>query len=86
MKTMDIRSLLIDKLSNTQGQDSGVALPRRVDQTLDLERDCHTKVGIKSYGSALVKVRWNFSDQALWIGLRSLNFSEGRHYANRWLD
>jgi hypothetical protein len=27
-----------------------------------------TKVGIKSYGSALVKVRWNFSDQALWIG------------------
>jgi hypothetical protein len=27
-----------------------------------------TKVWIKSYGSALVKVRWNFSDQALWIG------------------
>jgi hypothetical protein len=27
-----------------------------------------TKVWIKSYGSALVKVRCNFSDQALWIG------------------
>jgi len=27
-----------------------------------------TKVEIKSYRSALVKVRWNFSDQALWIG------------------
>jgi hypothetical protein len=35
---------------------------------------------------SVVEVRWNFSDQALWIGLRSLNFSEGRHYANRWLD
>jgi hypothetical protein len=27
-----------------------------------------TKVWIKSYGSALVKVRCNFSDQAQWIG------------------
>ena len=25
------------------------------------------KVGIKSYGSALVRVRWRVSDEALWI-------------------
>src|ERR1035437_1788201 len=37
----------------------------------------YTKVWFKSYGTALVKVRWNFSDQALWIGLCPLNFSEG---------
>jgi hypothetical protein len=26
-----------------------------------------TKVWIKSYGSALVRIRWKFSDKALWI-------------------
>jgi hypothetical protein len=26
-----------------------------------------TKVWIKSYGSALVRIRWKFSDEALWI-------------------
>jgi hypothetical protein len=26
-----------------------------------------TKLCPKSYGTALVKVRWNFSDEALWI-------------------
>jgi len=32
---LDIRFLLIDKLSNTEAQDSGLALPRRVDQMPD---------------------------------------------------
>jgi hypothetical protein len=35
-----------------------------------------TKVCVKSYGTALVKVRWSFSDKALYISDVSLNISE----------
>ena len=35
--------------------------------------DVHTKVWIKSYGSALVRIRWKFSDEALWIRGLSTN-------------
>jgi len=45
-----------------------------------------TKHRIKSHGTALVKVRWKFSDEALWIAIRLLTFSEGGYYANVWLD
>jgi hypothetical protein len=45
-----------------------------------------TKHRIKSYGTTLVKVRWNFSDEALWNRVRPLICSEGRRYANRCLD
>jgi hypothetical protein len=57
-----------------------------IESTLDVRSLHNSKVRIKSYGSALVKARWNFSDETLWNRVRPLICSEGRRYADRWLD